>query len=126
MQSGIYAARAMFASLRAGDGTQLARYDRLVDDSFIMRDLYRTRNMRLAFKDGFYTGGLKAGLMTLTRGLVPGARIVMAAGAPVERRPGPADPFAPDGKPTLSKVDGAFQSGDSTRDTIPSHLVVGA
>src|SRR2546422_5617587 len=44
MQSGIYAARAMFASLKAGDGTQLAQYDRLVDDSFIMRDLYRTRS----------------------------------------------------------------------------------
>src|SRR3989449_542030 len=125
MQSGIYAARAMFASLRAGDGTQLARYDRLVDDSFIMRDLYRTRNMRLAFKDGFYTGGLKAGLMTLTRGLVPGARIAMAADAAVERRPGPADPFAPDGKLTLSKVDGVFKSGNTTRDTIPSHLLVG-
>src|SRR3989475_2723372 len=125
MQSGIYAARAMFASLKAGDGTQLAQYDRLVDDSFIMRDLYRTRNMRLAFKDGFYTGGLKTGLMTLTRGLFPGGRIPMAAAAAAERRPGPPDPFAPDGKLTLSKVDGVFKSGNSTRDTIPSHLVVG-
>jgi len=125
MQSGIYAARAMFASLKAGDGTQLAQYDRLVDDSFIMRDLYRTRNMRLAFKDGLYAGGIKAGLMTLTRGLVPGGRIAMAADAAVERRPGPPDRFAPDGKLTLSKVDGVFKSGNTTRDTIPSHLVVG-
>ena len=125
MQSGIYAARAMFASLKAGDGTQLAQYDRLVDDSFIMRDLYRTRNMRLAFKDGLYTGGIKAALMTLTRGLVPGGRIAMAADAAVERRPGPPDRFAPDGKLTLSKVDGVFKSGNTTRDTIPSHLIVG-
>src|SRR5438445_7381026 len=125
MQSGIYAARAMFASLKAGDGTQLAQYDRLVDDSFIMRDLYRTRNMRLAFKDGLYTGGIKAALMTLTRGVVPGGRIAMAADAAVERRPGPPDPFAPDAKLTLSKVDGVFKSGNTTRDTIPSHLVVG-
>jgi len=125
MQSGIYAARAIFASLQAGDGAQLARYDRMVDDSFIMRDLYRTRNMRLAFKDGFYTGGLKAGLMTLTRGLFPGGRIAMAADAAVERRPGPPDPFAPDGKLTFSKVDAVFKSGNATRDTIPTHLVVG-
>jgi len=90
-----------------------------------MRDLYRTRNMRLAFKDGLYAGGIKAGLMTLTRGLVPGGRIAMAADAAVERRPDPPDPFAPDGKLTLSKVDGVFKSGNTTRDTIPSHLVVG-
>src|SRR5713226_4578444 len=125
MQSGMYAARAIFAALQAGVGTQLARYDRMVDDSFIMRDLYRTRNMRLAFKDGLYAGGLKAGLMTLTRGLFPGGRIAMAADAAVERRPGPPDPFAPDGTLTLSKVDGVFKSGNTTRDTIPSHLVVG-
>src|SRR2546427_10741651 len=90
-----------------------------------MRDLYRTRNMRLAFKDGLYAGGIKAGLMTLTRGLVPGGRIAMAADAAVERRPGPPDRFAPDGKLTLSKVDGVFKSGNTTRDTIPSHLVAG-
>src|SRR3989442_11411183 len=90
-----------------------------------MRDLYRTRNMRLAFKDGLYAGGIKAGLMTLTRGLVPGDRIAMAADAAVERRPDPPDPFAPDGKLTLSKVDGVFKSGNTTRDTIPSPLVVG-
>src|SRR3989454_975926 len=74
---------------------------------------------------GFYAGGFKAGLMTLTRGLFPGGRIAMAADAAVERRPGPADPFAPDGKLTLSKVDGVFKSGNTTRDTIPSHLLVG-
>src|SRR3989449_6500663 len=121
MQSGIYAARAMFASLKAGDGTQLAQYDRLVDDSVIMRDLYRTRNMRLAFKDGLYAGGVKAGPMTLTRGLVHGGRIAMAADAAVERGPRPPDRFAPDGKLTLSKAGGVFQSGNTTRDTIPSH-----
>src|SRR2546430_16948717 len=90
-----------------------------------MRDLYRTRNMRLAFKDGFYTGGLKAGLMTLTRGLVPGGRIAMAADAAVERRPGPPDPVAPDGKLTPSKMDGVVKSGDSTRHTNPDHLLLG-
>src|SRR2546426_675452 len=37
----------------------------------------------------------------------------------------PRAPFAPDGTLTLSKVDGVFKSGNSTRDTIPSHLVVG-
>ena len=64
MQSGMFAARAIHAGLAAGDparGAARGDYDRMVNESFIMKDLYRTRNMRLAFKDGFYVGGVKAG-----------------------------------------------------------------
>jgi electron-transferring-flavoprotein dehydrogenase len=62
MQSGIYAARAAFAALKddATSGARLAAYDRMLDDSYIMTVLHRTRNMRLAFKDGLYLGGVKA------------------------------------------------------------------
>lgn len=127
MQSGVYAARAIFAALKAGDpsAARLAEYDRLVDDSFIMQDLYRTRNMRLAFRDGLYVGGVKAALMTLTGGRFPGGRIAMPADAAVPRRVGPAQAFTPDGRLTFSKVDGVFKSGNTTRDTIPTHLIVG-
>jgi electron-transferring-flavoprotein dehydrogenase len=131
MQSGMFAARAIFAGLKAGDLTaaRLAEYDRLVNASFIMRDLYRTRNMRLAFKRGFYAGGLAAGLMTLTGGRFPWGRIAMERDADVERRltPGlhPGSVVTPDGTLTFSKVDGVFKSGNATRDTIPTHLVVG-
>src|SRR3989442_15857637 len=88
MQAGRPAARAIHAALRAGGApaARLADYDRLVNDSFIARDLHRTRNMRLAFKDGFYAGGLKAGLMTLTGGGFPGGTIAMHADADVARR----------------------------------------
>jgi electron-transferring-flavoprotein dehydrogenase len=128
MQSGMYAARAIFAGLAAGDtgAAALAEYDRLVDASFIMRDLYRTRNMRLAFQDGLYAGALKAGLMTLTGGRFPGRRIAAAPDAAVPRRPRAAAAFVPDGRLTFSKVDGVFRSGNTTRDTIPSHLVAAA
>ena len=131
MQSGILAARTIFESLKAGDlsAARLAEYDRLVDRSFIMQDLYRTRNMRLAFKDGFYVGGVKAGLMALTGGRFPGGRIRMERDADVERRftPGsrPGSVVTPDGRLTFSKVEGVFKSGNATRDTIPTHLVVG-
>ena len=56
MQSGMYAARAIFAALKAGDTSAgaLAAYDRMVDESYIVDDMRRTRNMRLAFKDGLY------------------------------------------------------------------------
>ncbi|HUL04682.1 MAG TPA: electron-transfer flavoprotein:ubiquinone oxidoreductase, partial [Gemmatimonadales bacterium] len=130
MQSGIFAARAIFAAIAAGAPTaeRLAEYDRAVDGSFIMRDLYRTRNMRLAFKDGFIAGAIKAGVMTLTGGRFPGGRIEMPADAEAERQLTPGTPgsvVAPDGRLTFSKVDAVFKSGNTTRDTIPTHLVVG-
>jgi electron-transferring-flavoprotein dehydrogenase len=130
MQSGLFAAQAIFQALKGGDTSaeRLAEYDRLVDSSFIMHDLYRTRNVRLAFKDGFFTGGVKAALMTLTSGRFPGGKIEMRPDADVERTltPGASPgPFVPDGRLTFSKVDGVFKSGNATRDTIPVHLVAG-
>ena len=79
MQSGMYAARAAFAALKQGDvsAAALAPYDRMIDESYIVADMRRTRNMRLAFKDGLYVGGVKAGLMTITGGRFPGGRITM-------------------------------------------------
>jgi len=129
MQSGIFAARAIFAGLAAGDASaaRLAEYDRLVKESFVMKDLYRTRNMRLAFRDGFYVGGVKAALMTLTGGRFPGGKIAMRRDADVARTltPGASPGITPDGRLTFSKVDAVFKSGNATRDTIPVHLVVG-
>jgi len=127
MQSGIYAARAIFAALKAGDvsGERLREYDRLVNESYILSDLYQRRNMRLAFKDGFYVGGAKAGLMTLTKGAFPGGKIEMEPDAAVPRTRRPTKAFVPDGKLTFRKLDAVFKSGNATRDDIPSHLIIG-
>ena len=127
MQSGIYAARAAFAGLKAGDvsARALAPYDRMVNESYIAGDLYRTRNMRLAFKDGFFLGGAKAGLMTLTGGRFPGGRIDMPSDASVPRSGDSRPEFSADGVLTVSKLDAVFKSGNATRDTIPSHLLIG-
>ncbi len=121
IQSGICAARAIFQNLKAG--TTLTEYDRLVNASFIAADLYRTRNMRLAFRDGFYLGGLQAGLMTLTGGRFPGGKYRMHADADAPRTVSPGPGESPIG---VSKVDGVFKSGNATRDTIPSHLIAAA
>ena len=127
MQSGMYAARAAFAALKAGSpaGPELAEYDQAVNQSYIARDLYRTRNMRLAFKDGFFVGGAKAGLMTITGGRFPGGKIAMQDDASAARVVGTAPSFTPDNVLTFSKLDAVFKSGNATRDTIPSHLIVG-
>jgi electron-transferring-flavoprotein dehydrogenase len=127
VQSGILAARAIYLALVEDDpsAARLARYDEQVDASFIRKDLYRTRNMRLAFRDGFWAGGVKAGLMTVTGGRFPGRRIEMPHDAAVAKRVSPPSaPFTPDGTLTFSKVDAVFKSGNQTRDDIPSHLVV--
>jgi electron-transferring-flavoprotein dehydrogenase len=117
MQSGMYAARAIFQHLKAG--ADLGEYDRLVNQSYIVSDLHRTRNMRLAFRDGFYLGGIQAAVMTLTGGRFPGGQYRMHADAEVPRRVG-MHAEAPVG---ISKVDAVFKSGNATRDTIPNHLI---
>jgi electron-transferring-flavoprotein dehydrogenase len=128
MHSGILAARQIFAALKSGDtsASALAGYTVAVDASVIMRDLKERRNRRLAFKDGFAVGGVKAGLMTLTKGAFPGGRIDIEEDAAKTRSLGAAsEPFVPDGELTFSKVDAVYRSGNQTRDDIPTHLVVG-
>ncbi len=125
MQSGIFGARAIYAALSVDDTSadRLAQYDHLVNGSYIVSDLRKTRNVRLAFRDGFKTGVVKAGLMTITGGRFPGGMIRMERDAAVPRVPGEADEFTPDRKLTFSKVDAVFKSGNATRDTIPNHLI---
>jgi electron-transferring-flavoprotein dehydrogenase len=127
VQSGILAARAIFDALKKDDvsAPALAAYDAAVDRSFIRSDLYERRNMRLAFKSGFFVGGAKSLLMTVTRGKVPGGRIGTENDAAEPRTLGAAPSFTPDGKLTFSKLDAVFKAGNATRDDIPSHLVVG-
>jgi electron-transferring-flavoprotein dehydrogenase len=129
MQTGMYAARAAFQALKAGSGSAsvLSQYDKAVRESYVMSDMRRTRNMRLAFKDGFYVGGFKAGLMTVTGGALFGGKIDMPEDAahPKESVEPGTPAFVPDNVLTFSKVDAVFKSGNATRDTIPTHLIVG-
>ena len=128
MLSGMYAARTIFAALKRGDtsAAALAGYDKMVDQSAIVRDLKARRNMRIVFqKAGFYLGGAQAALMTLTGGALPGGRIASERDADVPRRPTPAASFTPDGRLTFAKLDAVFKSGNATRDDVPSHLIVG-
>src|SRR5688500_10095796 len=128
MQSGIYAARTIFDALKKDDicDNTMARYDALVDASYIKSDLKERRNMRLAFQDGgLYAGGIKATLMTLTKGAFPGKKIESHEDAQVPRKVAPEERLVPDGKLTFSKLDANFKSGNATRDTIPSHLAIG-
>jgi electron-transferring-flavoprotein dehydrogenase len=127
MRSGILAADAAWAAIAAGDVSAggLAAYDRALRRSPTWADLERTRNMRLAFKRGFFGGGVRAFLMDATRGAFPGARIASETDADEPKRVVRAEPLRYDGTTTFSKVDAVFRSGNATRDDIPSHLIVG-
>jgi electron-transferring-flavoprotein dehydrogenase len=128
MQSGMFAARAAFDALKRKDTSaqSLREYDAMVDGSFIAKDLRRRRNMRLVFqKNSFYVAGVKAGLMTVTGGALPGAMIHSHEDADVPRVASTEEPFVADGKLTFSKLDANFKSGNATRDDIPSHLLIG-
>ncbi len=128
MESGMLAATAIVNALHAPGGADLRlleAYDHAVRESRIMRDLHATRNMRLAFHNGFVSGVTRAGLMTLTRGSFPGRRIAVPGDAETPRVVAPPPAFVPDNVLTFSKVDAVFKSGNMTRDSIPSHLIVG-
>ena len=122
MKSGVLAARTIFKALKEKNTSaeQLKSYDQSIANSFIQKDMYETRNMRLAFKDGFILGGIKASLMTATQGQFPGKPIHIEEDAAEEKFSG--DSLAPVDKP-LSKVDAVYQSGNKTRDDAPSHLM---
>jgi len=125
MTSGILAAEAILEAIKKKDFLQesLSSYDKAVKESFILKDLRKRRNMRLAFKSGFYRGSFKAGLMQISGGRLFGKRIKVASDSQVPRKIDEIIKFQPDGKLTFSKLDAVFKSGNATRDNIPSHLI---
>ena len=125
MMSGIYAARAIFKALKAQDVSKqsLQEYDQTLRQSFVFKDLRAVRNVRHAFKSGFYAGGFKAALMTVTGGAFPNGP--KHAEEDADEAKTFATPDFPTEKVGLSKVDAVYLSGNKTRDDIPSHLTVG-
>lgn len=136
MRSGVLAADAIGRALSNGrdeaDGTEgavpavrLASYDAALRESLVRDPLYRNRNQRLAFKSGFFPGGVKAGLMQVTGGTFPGAAIPSEpdVAGPRHKRLGLDSAY--DSEHAVAKVDAVFRSGNATRDDIPSHLLPG-
>ena len=136
MRSGVLAADAIGRALSDGreeaegaaaalPAARLASYDAALRESLVRDPLYRNRNQRLAFKSGFFPGGVKAGLMQATGGTFPGARIPSEpdAAGPRHKRLGLDSAY--DSEHAVAKVDAVFRSGNATRDDIPSHLLRG-
>ena len=127
MKSGMLAARQIFEALKKDqtDAAALAGYDAAIRESYIHKDLKKHRNLRLAFKSGFFWGGIKSVLATITGGFFPGGKIHSESDAEEPRVPGGPGTKSDRAVDAVRKVDGVYKSGNQTRDDIPSHLVVG-
>ncbi len=125
MASGYYAAEAILKSFEKQDFSArcLKEYDEKIKNSFIAKDLYIYRNLRQSFHKGLLSGLLKAGLLTLTRGLWPFdfKKSLLTEDAQVKRQI--KWDLAPGGE--SRKADAVYLSGNQTRDKVPSHLMAG-
>jgi len=122
MLAGIKSAETAFDALKKKEFNEsLKAYDEKIKNSVITTDLKKVRDIRQAFKSGFWTGSIKAALLTLTGGAFP-------AGKPHKHEDADEEKVfmnRPKGKIDLQKVDAVFQSANKTRDDLPNHLTVG-
>lgn len=120
MASGVFAAETLFHALQKEDfsGNTLKMYEEKIHNSFIKKDLYKSRNLRQSFHKGLFKGLFKAGLTTLTRGKWPHdfKKKELFSDAQMKRN---LKNLSPKG---TGKRDAVFLSGNKTRDQIPSHL----
>jgi electron-transferring-flavoprotein dehydrogenase len=124
MHAGMFAAEAVYERLKTGSTEDLSNYDEKVRDSEIVKDLYRTRNMRQpASKAGFFVGSAIGSMMILTGGRIPGGRWATHDDATVDVFVGKERDYPkPDGKTTFDKLSSVFASGNATRDDAPNHI----
>ncbi|PIR24685.1 MAG: electron transfer flavoprotein [Deltaproteobacteria bacterium CG_4_10_14_0_2_um_filter_43_8] len=128
MWSGMLAAETIFEQLKAKKNLQeagvLASYHENIHQSFIIKDLYKVRNMRQAFGEGFWKGSVLAGLMTVTGGAFPGGKRLCKQDSQQELFAEKRNYPKPDHKLTFSKLDSVMASGNRSKDKQPNHLRV--
>jgi electron-transferring-flavoprotein dehydrogenase len=137
MRTGMLAADAAFAAVRAGDvsAAGLSSYEEAVRTGDIRRELYPVRNVHQAFGHGLLAGVGFAGLSLATGGwwfrdpmpMSAGhermemlAAYYGAGGAEAARR----KPASYDRRTTFDRVTGVHHSGTHHREDAPSHLLV--
>jgi len=125
IQSGMLAAEAIYAGLRAGSN-DFSGYEQAVEDSFIKKDLYQERNTRQPFQKGLIKGGPLVNLMIATKGRFPGGRWKIERNDEQPMFVGDTkDGYPqPDGELTFDKLSSVFITGNATRDDAPNHIRV--
>jgi len=135
VRSGMCAARAAALAFVKNDtsAVSLAKYEELVNDSFIYKELYPTRNMRAVMQEGMVLGGAKMGMQLLTGGaciMVPKVeddyectkKVADFDKTPFAQRFAGKLEF--DKKKTFDKVTSVYQSKAMHDEIQPVHLVI--
>ena len=127
MKSGMIAAETIEHALIIGDTSvrTLSLYERLLNESWVKTELWRTRNYRAAFKYGFWVGGLLSSVMYYTGGRLVFDPMKLEEDAKhMETKHWGFDPLVADGTLTFDKVTGVYHSGSVHNEHQPSHLVI--
>ena len=138
MRSGMLAAEVAYEAVRADDvsATRLRKYQELIDNSSVRRELYPVRNVHQSFGYGLLAGLAYSGLALVTGGWW--VRDPMPAHAGHERiatitqyYPEPrsisepvTNPVTVDRKLTFDKLTSVYYSGTRHTEDQPSHLIV--
>ncbi|MBL8863334.1 MAG: electron transfer flavoprotein-ubiquinone oxidoreductase [Planctomycetes bacterium] len=128
IKSGLLAAEAIADALAAGDtsGARLARYSELFEASWARTELWKVRNWRQAFDQGFLSGMIDAGVQMITggRGLVARRR---GHADHTTTRPVSASRMtkpAYDDTRFMDKLTDVYHSGTVHEEDQPAHLLV--
>jgi electron-transferring-flavoprotein dehydrogenase len=128
VESGRLAAEAAFRALQRGELPgrvgALDSYDAALRESYVWQDLREVRNMRQVFDKGFVGGGVRASMMTVSKGRFPPKDYDAEPNAATSLiRTGRAGEYPPaDGSLTFDKLSSVFASGNRTRDDQPGHI----
>jgi electron-transferring-flavoprotein dehydrogenase len=138
MRTGMLAADAAFDAVRAGDvsAARLQRYEALINEGEVRRELYPVRNVHQSFSYGLIAGMAYSGLSLVTGGWW--VRDPMPAHAGYERvakvaeyytdgRPEPESTVRPariDRQLTFDRLTNVHFSGTRHAEDQPSHLIV--
>ncbi len=125
VKSGMLAAESIYAALKRGESS-FEDYERVVEGSFIGKDLWEQRNTRQPFQKGLIKGGPLVNMMIATKGRFPGGRWALHRN---DAKPmfigNTKDSYPkPDGKYTFDKLSSVFITGNATRDDAPNHIRV--
>jgi len=131
-KTGMLAAQAAFEALEANDvsARKLKRFEELVEDSWVKKELWKVRNFHQAFEHGFFAGMIHTGLQMATGGRGLHDRYRNKPGHTRMRQlreyyeGNPPQPAAPafDGKLTFDKLTDVFNSGTAHDEDQPCHL----
>lgn len=128
MKSGMLAAQTALEAVLKDDASEqaLAVYEQRLKDSWVMKELWDTRNFRIAFEKGLYRGLFSVGLHRVTGG---GSKTMTPLHAdhkafePADKVHRPfAEPTGYDPATIVDKLTDVFKSGTIHREDQPSHI----